>query len=359
MKQTISFVLIFALHLYLANCKDITAAYKINNFWVAVDSAGNTLYESRKILDVEKYSEGLLGAYIFDNSKPASVYFDAAGKIAVKSPSAIPYEFRNGRALVIELLDPRGKESKFGFINKKGKVVIPIEYLDVVPFYDNLAYVMNFDRRGIIDTNGNFVIPMDSGFVAYHGYANDLIVVSSIEAYKMGLMNKSGEMVTDYIFDELGRFSEGLCKAYKDYFGYINSKGIYVIEPKFDEAKEFRESRAFVAEYNRDTDKYKWAIIDTDGVFISTFMFDEPKYFSEGLAAVKQENIWKYVDNSGKIVIDDNFTFAGTFKNGLAFVISLDGRKYFINKNGERVFELPQNADIVLDCRTNERFEKK
>ena len=29
----------------------------------------------------------------------------------------------------------------------------------------------------------------------------------------------------------------------------------------------------------------------------------------------------------------------------------------FINTEGETIFEIPKNAEIVLDCRNNERYE--
>lgn len=338
--------------------------------WTAVDSLGNVIYQSDKILGVEKNAEGLLGGYIYnEKGKAICVYFDEDGNIALKSPTLKPFEFTNGRAIAIQFKDTSKKEALFGFIDRKGKVIVPIKYLDIMPFSENLSYIMNQEERGIIDTNGNFTVKKSKGFSAYYGFTDGLITVSTAEESRMGMkgvMDSTGNMVIDYIYTDLGRFSEGLCKAYSSgtwgyAWGYINRHGDLLIDYRFDEAMEFKEGRAFVGRYSKSKGKYEWAVIDTDGTLISGYIFEGlPKYFSEGLAAVQfieDGDNWKYVNKSGKVVIDNNFVFAGSFKDGIALVVDSKAKKYFINNKGNKVFELPENANVILDCRTNERYE--
>lgn len=67
----------------------------------------------------------------------------------------------------------------------------------------------------------------------------------------------------------------------------------------------------------------------------------KPKYefaesFSDGLALVRLNQKFGFIDYSGKVVIDLMYDDASSFKNGIADV-EVGGLKYTINKNGERV----------------------
>jgi hypothetical protein len=77
------------------------------------------------------------------------------------------------------------------------------------------------------------------------------------------------------------------------------------------------------------------------------------------VAAVKKINdtLWHYINYNAKPINSNKYKYCGSFKNGKAFVIDVDDRKYFINKNGDILFEIPINAEIVLDYRTNEKYK--
>lgn len=337
--------------------KNALAVYKSGKEWVVLNENGQKMYSTDKFLDIEQYSYGTLGAYIKENGYVSSVYFNNSGKIQLKSPTNLPFEFINGLALVIQVNDTNPKDAKFGFINTKGKMVVPVKYLDVLPFSDSLAYIMNFDERGYINTKGKFVIRLKKGYAGY-GFSEGLSAISSTELSRFGFIDKKGKLVIDYKFEEVGKFSEGLCKVYKDgFFGYINKKGIIVINPRFDEATEFIEGRAFVSIFNFDKNIHEWAIINKDGTLLTLYQFEDKKYFSEGLAAVKKAGVWKYINTEGKDNTNKTYKFAGSFKNGKALVVTEDDKNFFINKNEEKILELPDNCQVILDCRTNERFD--
>src|SRR5881396_3724101 len=55
-------------------------------------------------------------------------------------------------------LFPVEKESKFGFIDRAGKVVIPLQFDDVRDFHEGLALVKTGEKKLFIDTSGRVVI---------------------------------------------------------------------------------------------------------------------------------------------------------------------------------------------------------
>jgi len=67
---------------------------------------------------------------------------------------------------------------------------------------------------------------------------------------------------------------------------------------------------------------------------VTATAFSAAESFSEGLAAVKIDDKWGYIDRSGKIVIEPLFGLAMKFRNGLA-VVHDGGRVYYVNRTGE------------------------
>ena len=61
------------------------------------------------------------------------------------------------------------KDHKYGYINKKGKVIIPVIFEEAKPFSEGLAAVLGRDsnnrlRWGFIDKTGKLVIPYKFSF---------------------------------------------------------------------------------------------------------------------------------------------------------------------------------------------------
>lgn len=64
--------------------------------------------------------------------------------------------------------------------------------------------------------------------------------------------------------------------------------------------------------------------------------------FNEGLAPVKINSKWSYINDRGKIIIKTNFDKVGPFKEGLAPFV-LNNKQGYINKKGEIIIK-PQFA---------------
>lgn len=98
----------------------------------------------------------------------------------------------------------------------------------------------------------------------------------------------------------------------------LNSVGKIVIQPKFEDASEFSEGLAYV----RVNGKY--GFIDTAGNMVIEPQFDDAFSFSEGLASVRvkkqKESLWGYIDKSGKMVVKPQFVGIDDFHDGLARV---------------------------------------
>lgn len=94
-------------------------------------------------------------------------------------------DFYDGRCIVY------GKNGKMGYINKKGKVVIPIKYDEAYIFQEGMAWVKIKGKYGFIDTNGRGIIKVKYDYASsfYNGLA---YVEKNGKAY---YINKKGKIV--------------------------------------------------------------------------------------------------------------------------------------------------------------------
>ena len=100
----------------------------------------------------------------------------------------------------------------------------------------------------------------------------------------------------------------------------------------FEDAKVFSDGLAAV--------KYegKYGFINDKGEMIVPFIYDAANGYCNNYGSVKKGNWWKFVDKTGKLFGDDSYAGCGDFREGLASVLS--GGKYgYIDSSGKLVIE--------------------
>jgi len=230
-------------------------------------------------------------------------------------------------------------------------------------------------RCKYVDENGNIVIPEFIG--RGEKFQNGCAVIRNCEG-KEGALNKKGETVIEYKYDDLVNFGEYLiarendecyvldfngkkiCKdAYyglpmsifadkvtgkmtsmvggygisdaspREYFFGVglknknekfvafipaNSRKIIKFEDEYD-------SIGALKEYLKIAKNGKCGVINLDGKFITDIKYDEIEPFNDGLAKVKKNRFVDYIDEQGKELIGTNKYIGGTdFYNGYAYV---------------------------------------
>lgn len=158
-----------------------------------------------------------------------------------------------------------------------------------------------------------------------------------------GYVNVLGEMVIEPQFVLAGEFSEGMAPVSYDgkSTGYINQLGELVIDPKFSYGGSFVGGTALVGLPGVDADApFVTAYIDRVGrLLFGEAFFHSAEPFSEGLAAVSYDGVqYGYLDLSGQVAIEPQFSRAEPFSEGLA-PVEFAGRYGFIDHSGNFVIE--------------------
>lgn len=115
-------------------------------------------------------------------------------------------------------------------------------------------------------------------------------------------------------------------------YGYMNTEGVIVIPPEFDEASEFRDGVAVVYLNNQ------YCAINQKGEVIYTSN-GVLKNFSNGMAVISEEVgndiLYGYIDTNGEVVIQPQFQRAYNFtSNDTAYVYQGKGVYSLIDKTG-------------------------
>ena len=243
-------------------------------------------------------------------------------------------------------------DGKWGYINKKGELVINAVFDTAGHFFsENSAIVVYDEKWGVIDQTGQFTVsPKYSLPIVYYPdphFPNTPFLLT-MQKHENEHDNKyssdcfidiSGKQIFPGTFMRATCFFEGLSRVGNENgkYGYINRKGKLVIPYQFDRADIFSEGLASVK-----TDG-KWGYINRSGKVVFSTHFDIVYDFHEGRAKVKIGEKFGYINKSGKLVIPVQFDSAEDFRGGLADVGIGDEYGYdeygYIDKKGRFVWK--------------------
>lgn len=316
-------------------------------------------------------------------------FVDASGNEVVAPQYDYVYDYENGKAKV------KLGERTF-WIDKDGKETTP-PVAAVNPF-EVFCLPGSF---GYVDLKGNWVI--EPQFYAAHEFSEGLAAAMTLRASDQDC--DAPEVENEYLYDDdmglglrrINLFGIGARRRYDEtdaaseykrplrrLYGYIDSKGMMVIEAKYEVALPFHNNRAYVSF------RGKWGIIDRSGNWIMqpvleapqaagymhgyyTNEFEQPDnpyidyansddnyvsvtkrkisrstdessnselyYFSEGMGAIRYSNKYGFVDTTGKIIIAPVYDYVTPFSQGLAAVRHGDLWGY-VDKTGKEVIPL-------------------
>lgn len=258
------------------------------------------------------FSEGLAAVYngkewFYINQKDSVVI----SGLGIQSPRC----FSEGLAAVYI-------NNKWGYIDKNGNIAIAPRFLFPANFHEGHAFVMEedfdaycIDRTGkrlyeqyrLTTTFRNGYAPVKGGF------RGEKFEIS--ENQKMGLLDSTGYLCVPTEFDIVRSFGSGLAPA------LIGSEPKVVL-PLKDDYQTLKSSGG------------KWGFIDTKGRYIINPRYEDAHGFSNGYAAVKSGGMWGYIEPDGSWVYEPQFPWAGDFnKLGIAKVMLGEAHRPYHGKH--------------------------
>jgi hypothetical protein len=242
----------------------------------------------------------------------------STGNIVVKPVYSAVSGFSYGRAAVCRhtptAVDPEGMVC--GYIDIKGREVIPLQYGAATRFGSGLAGVELNGSWGFIDREGRTVIPFQ---------------------YRAEVRRSRSTVPSEW---PLYSFNEGRAAVrVGDKVGLIDPQGTFVVTPQYDEIGAFSDGRALVRKDGR------YGFIDTAGAVTVQLVYDEARSFENGRAAVRAGDYWGFIGTDGTSISPRFTAVILGFLNPAVAVVDVYGRRGVIDRAG-RWLVLPRDAEV-------------
>lgn len=224
-----------------------------------------------------------------------------------------------------------------GYINKKGQLVIPFNYISAEEFRDNQAKVVKegSEEYFFIDKNGN-KIASPSGLFPDSKRING--------KYLWGYVDGQGHTVIQYQYKDAKDFREGLARVQSEDGSYyfINNTG-GALTDRHNEIAEYASDGFIRYKPNvmPNNATPKWGFLNRFGRRTIPAKYYDAGDFSEGIAYVEEligEELWcGFIDNNGNKVHRTKYNIAtySRFKDGYIVARDESGKYGYINRQGQ------------------------
>jgi len=231
---------------------------------VAYDDRWGVIRGDNTNVTTFKYVETtrFIGGHAVVDKGSGNYIIDTLERTITQLPDSFKYHnFDESGTALVEIDGER-----FGRIGLRGHTVIP-------PVYGEVSV---FNGNGIAAVRAT-----DSSIRGMIGFVNRRSKMSLTPRYKkMELSSRSGYVV---VYNDSG-------------WGVVNSRMQVVVPCQYDDMLSDQYNQGLFATMKDD----KWGYIDTKGLWVVMPKYDEARPFSEGLAAVKKDDVWMYIDKKGK-----------------------------------------------------------
>lgn len=304
------------------------------------------------------FHDGLLR--VSKQSKTGYLNYD--GELVIPCQYYSENDFSDGRCLV--QMEYKGK---CGFIDTEGKLVVPFKYDDAKDFHGGFASVCVDGLWGIIDKEGNEVIApkfkyIDNYLRVYSSSSGGGNTSTGIKIYegiffaknndKYGIVDAKGNEILPCTYDEF-KVYDGASLVIKDKkIGTFGDDGKIVIPCEYDYMDRWGNAQNIY--YWKKDGKYGAEI---DGQIVVPCQYDKVSYLTENCFACQNGEFWCLV-SGGKEMTLAIYDEIDDLYDGLARV-KKNGMYTYVTKEGKELSGSFERADFFRDERANVTIDGK
>ncbi len=316
-------------------------------------------------------------------------YIDLTGKTALEIPYRDAGSFHNNKAMVFQ-------GDKYAYINHFGMIVE--DWKEIPDDYRAVKYKGYF---GYVNKNGKLVI--DYQYVKAYDFQGGIAKVSP-DGQKWAIINKKGKYISKF-YDNISDFNNGVAIVQTGhYYGFINNQGKFLsgwyeeVEQMDSSLYRVKKSERYalvssgyqvtkwydnIERYNKDywiaEDNGRYAFLNKYGAYVVGWydkLWIDPDYpeiilvekngkygfynvkkyyisamydslvFSEGIAMVKLQDKYGFINLNGKQITNIEYDRATPFHNSIA-TVEKNHKVSYINPEGKLLIDWI-DKDIIV-----------
>ncbi|MEP7236833.1 MAG: WG repeat-containing protein [Ferruginibacter sp.] len=260
-------------------------------------------------------------------------------------------------------LIPFRKADKWGYVNQKGEIIVPLVY-DYVSQLENGYGELSLNKKfAIIDSTGKLLTDL------IYESDRDFLVMSEniawVRKYNNAIILTSDgkEIIPQFQYQAYESFHNGFAVVKRNNkFGFVNKKGKEIIPCIYDSCKYASYNRSFCVK-----SAGKWGYIDVHNKVIGDFKFFKTYEFIKGIAIVTEENGKEgFINEQGEIVRSLRYENIWPIDKGY-YGFELNGKQGILNSKGkifllakyDKVDASGKNIFVVAIGSLNEIFNTK
>lgn len=333
---------------YVGTDRDKNGKLK-GGFWGFIDKNGKKIIQA-KYFAVKEFSQGFASVQFEEtqNGSNTSNYINKKGEQLLPENKYIAESFlpsdvaiTSGLFISDELINTKGEVvAKYGkikslgeglflaqedfkgtmIVDSSGRIIVNSgRYNRVSPFNEGFARVGRHDVDAGVETNiYGFINNLGKEIIGLKyeaaGDVSDGIIIAKLNK-KYHALDVKGNDILPVTDNFIANFSEGMAALYENKkFKFINRTGEKVINKEYNLALPFSEGLAAVNDGGNSTYFFwslnekkmtvggKWGFIDKKGKLIIEMLYDGVSKFENGLAIVRDDKHWFYINKDGNDV---------------------------------------------------------
>ncbi len=259
-----------------------------------IDEMGNFVINPQYI-DATPFYDGLAWV-VSKDAAPVAISTKGELKFTLQQAEKV-HRFSDEMA-AFSVYDEEGNE-KWGFVDKKGEVVIVPQFSECGRFSDGLCAVSNEEGDwGYIDKKGSYKV--NPQFKKAGCFSEGVAIVKNSESY--GAIDKDGKFVVNPQFEEMFADGDKFLVKMSGKWGWTDKKGSVLINPQFDYALPFMKNK-LAPVYSSN----KMGYVNDEGKYVINPQFESGLGFNGDLAVVESGNKIGFIDESGKFIVNPQF----------------------------------------------------
>ena len=212
---------------------------------------------------------------------------------------------------------------------KKDSQQMDLLHRDLIRFRDPVTHLY-----GVLDTAGRVLQRAELEWIDFEEYDSKILFAQ--KGGKTGAFSLKMELVLPFEFNELqSKRGIGYLLSKNNKMGFYDEEGLQILPPQFETIKVGENATHFVA----DSDGL-FRFYDRNGQLLHNTTWEDANVYSDGLAAVKKDGLWGYINVNGQVIIPLEYQYASKFNArwGLKDALVVTDHQYkVIDKDGHHM----------------------
>lgn len=227
------------------------------------------------------------------------------------------------------------KEDKWGAVNARGEWIFDCEYDSIVTHPNGGHFLTKNGKVGFCDSSGNMVTDFIYDELKYQYASGWKGAIAKLNG-KWGCIDNTGEITIPIIYDSVYLGHKGVVRIEKGgKYGFINTVDNISIPIEF-------ESSGFTWFSSSDEIMVKkngfWGVIDNKGMIVIPFSFDSINIDERNIYRVSKDGVYGIISQDGTELFPFKYAYLDRF----------DGNGIACAKNDEGVYGYVDKEDNVL-----------